>query len=303
MLIYDLGIQLFKDYVIKYNNDEVGSKIVNMVIDEIAKSRTGVVITSSMYITKIINMMELLVEPSGSSDILFGDSYYQIKFEPKFLKSSEESLYNLSQEFVSHNLGTKYLQLTTQFIKDEDNRVRFYLPPSTYPKLVELMNNIMIKDKIDKMILSLNQGLEYWLKPVVSNIFEDTNIETYHYADLKMLYNLIGRFDDEYQLLRLRLKEAIVAQGNSLPDYVRSSIENSGKKQSNNSPAFATKWIETILKYRDQLMQVWKNSFDENLMIEQTFTFAMRDFINGSNKGAPHQLMLLNYYQCTWIIL
>ena len=185
---------------------------------------------------------------------------------------------------MSHNLGTKYLQLTTQFIKDEDNRVRFYLPPSTYPKLVELMNNIMIKDKIDKMILSLNQGLEYWLKPVVSNIFEDTNIETYHYADLKMLYNLIGRFDDEYQLLRLRLKEAIVAQGNSLPDYVRSSIENSGKKQSNNSPAFATKWIETILKYRDQLMQVWKNSFDENLMIEQTFTFAMRDFINGSNK-------------------
>lgn len=287
LLIYDLGIQLFKDYVIKYNNDEVGSKIVNMVIDEIAKSRTGVVITSSMYITKIINMMELLVEPSGSSDILFGDSYYQIKFEPKFLKSSEESLYNLSQEFVSHNLGTKYLQLTTQFIKDEDNRVRFYLPPSTYPKLVELMNNIMIKDKIDKMILSLNQGLEYWLKPVVSNIFEDTNIETYHYADLKMLYNLIGRFDDEYQLLRLRLKEAIVAQGNSLPDYVRSSIENSGKKQSNNSPAFATKWIETILKYRDQLMQVWKNSFDENLMIEQTFTFAMRDFINGSNKRGP----------------
>ena len=79
-----MSIQLFKDYVIKYNNDEVGSKIVNMVIDEIAKSRTGVVITSSMYITKIINMMELLVEPSGSSDILFGDSYYQIKFEPKF---------------------------------------------------------------------------------------------------------------------------------------------------------------------------------------------------------------------------
>ena len=93
------------------------------------------------------------------------------------------------------------------------------------------MNNIMIKDKIDKMILSPNQGLNYWLKPVVSNIFEAANVETYHYADLKLLYNLVGRYDsDEYQLLRLRIKEAIIVQGNSLPEYVRSSIDNPANK-------------------------------------------------------------------------
>lgn len=84
LLIYDLGIQLFKDYVIKYNDDEVGSKIVNMVIGEITKSRTGVVITSSMYITKIINMMELLVEPSGSSDILLEIHIIKSNLNPSF---------------------------------------------------------------------------------------------------------------------------------------------------------------------------------------------------------------------------
>ncbi|KAL6454869.1 LOW QUALITY PROTEIN: Cul3 Cullin-3 [Candida maltosa Xu316] len=310
LLIYDLGIQLFNQYVIKYNDDEIGSKIIEIVIDEISKSRVGTVITSSMYITKIINMLELLVEPSGSSDVMYGDSYYQNVFEPRFLKSSEISFQDLSNEFISYNSGSKYLQLTSQFIKDEDNRVRFYLPPSTYPKLMELMNNIMIKDKIDKMILTSNQGLEHWLKPIMHNIFEETNIETYHYADLKMLYNLIGRFDDEYQLLRLRIKEGILKQGNALPEYVKASIENSAsangsasggsstKKSSSNSSAFATRWIEAILKYRDQLLLIWKESFDENLMVEQTLTFAMRDVINGSSnatkRGASNNTPTVN---------
>ena len=70
-----------------------------------------------------------------------------------------------------------------------------------------------------------------------------------------------------------------------------------------NSSAFATKWIDTVLKYRDQLLLVWKNSFDENLMIEQTITFALRDFINGSDKrgaktvNAPEMLSVyMDYY-------
>lgn len=308
LLVYDLGILLFKDHVIKCNDHEIGFKVIDIVINEVTKSRLGNVITSTMYITKIINMMELLIESSGS---FYGDSYYQIYFEPKFLQNSEESFQTLSTEYVSYNLGTKYLQLTTLFIKDEENRVRFYLPPSTYPKLIELMNNIMIKDKIDRMILSPNQGLTYWLKPVVSNIFETTNTETYHYADLKLLYNLVGRYDnDEYQLLRLRIKEAIITQGNSLPEYVRASIDNPNNNNNNkkpvamNSSTFAIKWIETVLKFRDQLLLVWKNSFDLNLMIEQTITFALRDFINGNDKrgqvkkvNAPELLSVyMDYY-------
>lgn len=306
LLIYDLGIMLFKDNVIKFNDHEIGFKVIDIVINEVTKSRLGSVITSTMYITKIINMMELLVESTASSEYFYGDTYYQVYFEPKFLQSSEDTFQTLSTEYVSYNLGTKYLQLTTQFIKDEENRVKFYLPPSTYPKLIDLMNNIMIKDKIDKMILSPNQGLNYWLKPVVSNIFEAANFETYHYADLKLLYNLVGRYDsDEYQLLRLRIKEAIIVQGNSLPEYVRSSIDNPANKKpvAMNSSAFATKWIDTVLKYRDQLLLVWKNSFDENLMIEQTITFALRDFINGSDKrgaktvNAPEMLSVyMDYY-------
>ncbi|KAI5950843.1 hypothetical protein KGF54_003917 [Candida jiufengensis] len=284
LLIYDLGVQLFKDYIIMYNNNEIGSKTTNIILEEITKSRNGIVITSNMYITKIIQMMEMLVENNLSSDVQYGENYYQIIFEPIFLKSSETFFQSLSKSYVSLNSGSKYLQATSQFIKDEENRIKFYLPSSTHPKLSNLMDNILIKDKIDKMILLSNEGLQYWLQPVLSNLLKDGNLEPNHYNELKILYRLIGRIDNEYQLLRIRLKEAIISQGLLLPELVRNSMDSGSEKKGLNQTLFATKWIEAVLKYREEMIQIWTQSFDSNPIIEQTLMFAMRDFINNYNK-------------------
>ncbi|EGW34573.1 uncharacterized protein SPAPADRAFT_60000 [Spathaspora passalidarum NRRL Y-27907] len=56
------------------------------------------------------------------------------------------------------------------------------------------------------------------------------------------------------------------------------------KPSSSNTVLFASKWIETILKYRVQLVEVCKVSFDLNPIVEQTITMAMRDFINDKKK-------------------
>ncbi|KAG7663215.1 uncharacterized protein J8A68_003297 [[Candida] subhashii] len=291
LLIYDLGIQLFKDNIIRYNGDEVGHRLVHIVIDEITKSRNKIAITSNMYITKVINMLELLVE-STNSEIQYGENYYQTVFEPLFLSSSHDFFTNLSQHLIGYSSGSKYLYEANQFIKDEENRIKFYLPSSTYPKLIELMNNILIKDKIDGIILLPyeQQGLEYWLRPIMTNIFEDKN-DTYNYTDFALLYNLIGRIDEDYQLLRARLKEGIINQGKTIPEFVKASIESSGsgggsatykKSSSTSSTAFATKWIETIIKYRQQMSLILAHSFDHSPIIEQAITFGMREFINGA---------------------
>ncbi|KAK6453899.1 Cullin [Scheffersomyces xylosifermentans] len=291
LLIYDLGIELFKDNVIKHNHDEVGRKIVDIVIQEITRNRKGEVITTTMYITKLINMLELLVESAGT-DIQYGENYFQTMFEPTFLQNSETFFYNLSQEFVNYNLGSRYIREAGQFIKEEESRINFYLPSSTYPKLIDLMNNIIIKDKIDD-IISLpyeQQGLSYWLQPVLGNIFDDRQ-STHHLAELRILYELIGRFDSEYQLLRLRLKENIIAQGIQLPEFVKTSLQNAGeKKTATNSTAFATKWIDTVLRYREQIMKLSAEAFASNPIVEQTITYAMRDFINGSGTNRKNNI-------------
>lgn len=286
LLIYDLGIQLFKEYVVLYNDNEIGSRMIHIVLDEISKSRTGIVVTSSMYITKIINMMELLTESNLSSEIQYGDNYYQTVFEPLLLQNSNDFFLNLSKDFIAFNLGSKYLHATFQFINEEEKRIKFLLPQTTHAKLTALMDSVFIKDKIDKVIQLQQEGLDYWLQPVMANITRDSGFQdSNHRTELKILYQLIGRIDDEYQLLRLRLKEAIVAQGSSIPDIIRSTVEVAGPEKkggSSSQTTFAIKWVDAVLQYRSSMLEIWQESFDQNLVVEQTLTYAMRDFINGT---------------------
>lgn len=296
LLIYDLGIQLFKDNIVKYEDNELGSKLIEIVVEEITKNRKGEVITTKMYITKIINMLELLLETSNSgNDLQYGENYYQRYFEPTFLAGSETFFYNLSQEFINNVLGTKYLHDAHRFIKEEENRINFYLPSSTYPRIIDLMNNILIKDKIDR-ILCLpfeQQGLSYWLQPVLSNILDQnlsSNREKHHFAELKILYELLGRIDPDYELFRTRLKDLVVSQGSTLPSLVKESIslkdDSTSKKSNANSTAFASTWINSILEYQNQFSMIIKESFSGDVALEQCITMGMREFINGA-QNAP----------------
>lgn len=298
LLIYDMGIQLFKDSIIKYENNELGIKLIDIVVEEITKNRKGEVITTKMYITKVINMLELLIETGISgNDLQYGENYYQRYFEPTFLATSETFFYNLSQEFMNSLLGTKYLHDAHHFIKEEENRMNFYLPSSTYPKIVDLMNNILIKDKIDKILyLPIEQqGLSYWLQPVVSNIFDQSSSsgrDNHHFLELKILYELMGRVDTDYLLFKKSLKDTVISQGSMLPSLVKEAMSlkedsSSSKKSSSSSTAFATTWIDSILELQNQYSMIMKESFSGDAVLEQCITMSMREFINttsGSNK-------------------
>ncbi|CAK9436501.1 uncharacterized protein LODBEIA_P10590 [Lodderomyces beijingensis] len=281
--ISDLGVHLFKENIIMYNNNEIGSLMDSIILDEIRKSRNGVVVTSNIYTAKVIGMMEQLTEHGTSADIQYGESYYQTIFEPLYLSSSDLYFQELSKSFLASNSGSKYLQSVTRFIKDEEIRLK-NLPVATHAKLTSLMDNILIKDKVDSIIQSPVEGLDHWFKPVLSNAMRDGGHDNYHFQDLKLLFNLVGRIDDEYQILRSRLKDTIISQGNMIPELIKNSLESSEKKPSSmNAASFATKWIDYVLKYKSQMMEVWKQSFDQDLSVEQTLTLAMRDFINNNN--------------------
>lgn len=296
LLIYDLGIQLFKTSLIKHNEDELGRKITDIIIQEYTKSRLGQEITSTkLYITKLINMLELLVESSSNNlDFQFGDNYYQQTFEPVFFGASETFFYQFINKLPKD--GIVYLDSINQLIKDEELKMLFHIPTSSHAKLTNLINNILIKNNIDVILKfpSNQHGLSYLLEPNISNVLQDKHDES-HLPYLKIIYQLIGRIDTNYQLLRLRLKESIISQGSTLTDYIKNSMESSKKLQVN-SPTFATQWLEALLAYKNQLNLNCTQSFDSNPIIEQTITFAMRDFINDLGKIGVNAPEILSIY-------
>lgn len=305
LLIYDLGLVLFDVNVIRLNGMEVGLKLIDVVLDEISKSRRGHVITTRLYISQIITMLEMLLEehPGTSASLPnapHGDSLYLQHFEPAFMTSSEQFFSTLASEYMLPLQGTSYLHHVHRFVHDEENRLKFFVPTELYPKLVALMNNILIRDKIDKIICLPveQQGLLFWLDPVLHKTFskinnsQTTSIRD-NGAELHILYLLMGRIESDRKLFKLRLKDAIYVQGVSLPETVLAHLEQQAsasaaaglKKSSVNatSAAFATRWIDTVLEYQAQFQNLVKDAFESDASVEHTIFSAMRDFINTSN--------------------
>lgn len=289
LLIYDLGIQLFKDNVIKYNNNEVGGKLTDILIQEITKNRGGEIISTKMYINKIIEMFELLHENNNIYENTVVENYYQKSFEPVFLSSSETFFQSLVIQNLAFEDSFKYLIETDQFLEDEISRINLYLPETTIPKLVDLMDNIMIKNQLDVIINLPNNGLQTWIRIIGDKVIsglQTLTIDQLKY--LKLLYKLNHRIDDNCELLKVRLKNIIVNQGKEFPQLIKNVLASSenkeSKKQTTNTPAFANRWIESILSYKAQFSVVVKESFDHDFSMEQYITTAIRDFVNLPSK-------------------
>lgn len=299
LLIYDLGIQLFKDNVIKQNNNELGDHLIQILVEDIKKSRMGEYIDTKIHIKKIINMLELLLETdSTTADLQYGDNYYQAYFEPALLKSSEDIYHSLAQDFSSMAIGTKYIYSVNRFIKDEESRIDYYLPSSTHQKLIDIMNNILIRDRIDSiMTLPYEQeGLSFWLNPLVLNLFDqigESDGPTYN-NELNILYNLVGRIEEEHSTLKLRLKENIIQQGKKLPSTISGvlkSLESVVNKSSNAGGAsYATIWVETIIKYQSRFSDIVKDCFKGDNSMGQCITLAIREFINSPTPSIERKL-------------
>lgn len=303
LLIYDLGIQLFKDYVIKYNQNEVGDKIIHILINEIERNRNGEIISTKIYITKIINMFELLHEDNDINDINIVENYYQKYFEPVFLSNSEHFFQALTQRFIEGSSGLKYLTETNQFLKDETDRINFYLPDTTIPKLSELMNNILIKSQLDNIINLSKDGLQFYVEPIKTNIItnhlnDSINEDQLNY--LKILYHLNSQIDNNCELLKVRLRDIIVKEGKQFPLLIKNHLNsnNNQKDQLNsrksstslNSPVFAIKWIDSILSYKQQFSKIVKDAFNHDFSMEQFITAAIQEFINISSKNKKLQV-------------
>lgn len=296
MLVYDLGIQLFKNKVVLYNDNELGQKIVSIVYDELTRCRNGELISTKLQVISLISMFEQFPEtPSqvtvAGKDVQFNETYYMKYFEPSFLSVSETYFNKLSLELVARKDGSVFLHEVESFIAAEEERLNTFVPEATIPKVILLMNNIIIKDKISSIIdLPLEaHGLSYWLEPVVTNVIErkrtfaDPSL-TSQVRDLSILYKLIDRIDPEVALLKSTLREIIPKQGVSILNHLRNKMApttpGSKKVMSSSHPSFTINWVESILELQNQYASMVAAAFNGNPSIEQCVAMAVRNLVN-----------------------
>ncbi|OWB80671.1 hypothetical protein B5S32_g4963 [[Candida] boidinii] len=325
-LVYDIGLNAFRDRVIKYNNNEIGEKVIDIIIGYINKSRHGVII-DKFILKAIIFMFESLPETftldnhgslnnnnnnnnNGNGGNGNGENYYLKYFEPKLMNSSDEYFSKISNDLLKEKSGTLYINNVMQLIKDEEVRMSLILPEITCPKLVELIDKDLITRNMEHIMKLDNDGLKTWIN--------EDNIKI-----LSSLYALISRVDSEHEMLKRQLRILILSTGEELEQSAKSAsaaaataataVAQSGKESSNDTPPpgekekskkkvsskesltqNSIKRIKDILQMKVKYDNVIKRAFNNNPGIIRTTESAFSEFINKNNRISEYLSLFID---------
>lgn len=317
LLISELGVVLFELEFLRYNNNELACLLVHIVNGEITRLRSGPIATR-LLLVKMISMLETVSEdrPETQHSVAHPaprTSLYHEFFEKDLLHRTEVYFSAFADDALASLSGIRFLSDIHHMIRDEEARLQALSPPGaastllrseTYPKMIHLMDNVLIKAKVDLVMLFPleQQGLLYMLEPVfarainkVDTGIEDPNLRS-NTRELRMLYELEGRIDPDRKRLKTRLRETVITQGGKLGEAVLQLVQHqanlaaaSGGKArpvSTNSSVFVVKWIDSVLEFQRQLALVVSEAFALDPEIEFTVFNSIKLFINTNKKKA-----------------
>ncbi|ODQ79300.1 hypothetical protein BABINDRAFT_162326 [Babjeviella inositovora NRRL Y-12698] len=298
-LVYDMGISLFAEHVVKHGDHRLGNRLVAILNLEIHRNRQGEIV-NRLLLRLSVGMCEALVE-----DAEFGENYYVRHVELQLLQASGDYFETAANEFLGSATG--YLHHTTQFVKDEESRATLYLPESTFPKLVLLMDNVMVGDKLGTVMESAD-GLKEWVTGRM-------------HGELRLVYGLSGRVDVEHRALRHQLVGIVKEMGEALgrASEVSETVNEAGEalaeaqangpgeatptslrpnakpKRKNDTTASALKWIESVLSLKSHLDAILA-TFDNNAFIAKSIEMALADFVNANAKSAEFLSLYIDFH-------
>ncbi|KAK9457370.1 Cullin [Dipodascopsis uninucleata] len=267
-LIYDAGLALFRDHVIRSNELQVGEHIYAIILDQIKFERAGDIIDSSS-IKAAIFMLESLTE-----DRMDGETVYLKSFEPKLLRSSADFYSEEAATLMQECDSSQYLVKTEKRLQEEYDRAISYLSISSEPKITKIVEENLITKNILTVIQSPTSGLIIM-------------IDNDRFEDLERLYALCKRVDPDKTDLRNELSARAVSQGldinqSALQELNRSRPELKGKTASaqNAATMAAFKWVEAVLVLKDKYDRILNETMDSDNQIQTSLTNAFSTFIN-----------------------
>lgn len=269
-LIYDAGLALFRDHVIRNKDFQVGEHIYAIILNQIRRQRDGDIVDTSAIKATIL-MLESLTE-----DKVDGETVYSRSFEPKFLRSSTEFYTAEAAKLARDCLSGQYLIETEKRLKEEYERVMSYLSVTSEPKITKIVEETMITKNIIIVMHSEQSGLNQ----MILNDRMD---------DLQRLYRLSTRVDPDKTDLRNSLMTRVVAQGteinnDALENLKRPEQRPKGVSAQNAATTAAFKWVEAVLELKEKYDRILNDTMDGDNQIQTSLTKAFSSFINQMNR-------------------
>ncbi|KAK9464441.1 Cullin [Lipomyces arxii] len=263
-LIYDAGLALFRDEVIRNSEFAVGEYVYAIILNQIELERGGDKIDTSA-IKSVILMLESLTE-----DKIDGETVYSRSFEPKFLRTSAE-FYAAEAALLARECdSSQYLIKTEKRLQEEYARAMSYLSVTSEGKIISIVEEILITRNMINIIQSEKSGLAFM-------------IANDHMDDIKRLYRLCKRVDSDNTDLRNALMLRIVQQGTEINQTVTEELKQK-KGAQNAATAAAFKWVEDVLALKEKYDKILNETMEGDHRVQTSLTNAFSQFINNLSR-------------------
>ncbi|ORY49554.1 Cullin-domain-containing protein [Rhizoclosmatium globosum] len=301
-MIYDLGLDLFRDTVLHCPTLPIRQKTVETLMYLILLERQGEIIDRSSIktITNMflsLNNVNAIAQGTMTTSSI---SIYEQDFERYFLATSRE-FYRLEAAHLLETCDAKtFLSRVAERISEEDQRVVAYLSPDTGPKLQKILENVLIQQNVTSVIEMENSGLVVML----------TNNTT---DDLSRMYRLFERVENGHHSMRDCISKEIQRLGKSVNELYggttttsaagqhgrlssTTSVPSAPESSSSTGPAppNPVKWVEALLEIKGRFDALVVNAFVKNKSFVNTVNDAMGLVVNANPKASEYLSLFID---------
>ncbi|XP_015788171.1 cullin-3 [Tetranychus urticae] len=253
--VYNLGLNLFRDHVVRYGS--IRDNLKETLLDMVMRERRGEVIVRSA----VRNACQMLINLGIDSR-----SVYEEDFERPFLAQSAEFYQLESQKFLAENSASVYIRKVEQRINEEAERAKHYLDESTEAQIVAVVEEELISKHMKTIVEMENSGVVHMLK----------NQKT---QDLACMYNLLRRVDGGLQAILSCVSQYLIEEGKKLV------MEDEGGKTD------AITFVQSLLELKDRFDTFLVGSFNSDKEFSKMIAKDFEYFLN-LNPKSPEYLSL-----------
>ncbi len=272
--VYNLGLILFKEKIVRYGC--IGNHLRDTLLEMIAKERRGE-LTDRLAIKNACQMLMMLGIQSRA--------VYEEDFEKHFLAQSSDFYQMEGQNFLSENSSSVYITKVSQRIHEEADRAAHYLDGSTEDRIVEVVEEQLIKRHMKHIVEMENSGVVYML-------------ENRKVIDLKNMFVLLSRVSDGPKSIGDCLSRYLRGVGKRLVEEGQKPAQDQQQQQQQQQqpqPAQqqtnAVQFVQKLLDLKALFDQFLEESFSRDRYFKKIINSDFEYFLN-LNKRSPEYLSL-----------
>lgn len=191
---------------------------------------------------------------------------YEEDFERPFLTQSASFYKMEAQKFLSENNASIYIKKVESRITEESERARLYLDSETEPRIVQVVEDELIKKHMRSIVEMENSGVVHMIK----------NTKT---EDLACIYKLFSRLKDD----------GLKTVADCVSAYLREQGRQLVKEEENETNPIT--FVQNLLDLKDRFDHFLQDSFNNDKLFKHMISSDFEHFLNLNNKS-PEYLSL-----------